>query len=57
MYRKHSHENRYCGPCKRTTRHEIKDSSFCCETCGSIKRPPQLVVKREEPVEPIVMPA
>lgn len=49
MHGRHSHENRYCNHCKRTTKHEVKDLTYNCQTCGSVKYPPR-VLKREERV-------
>ena len=42
MNHRHHHENRYCNHCQRTTRHEVKEASFSCQQCGSIKHPPRV---------------
>lgn len=36
---KHDVENRYCSGCMMTTRHSVKDSTYTCLRCGSIKHP------------------
>lgn len=46
MLRRHPIENRYCNHCQRTTRHEVKEGSHNCQTCGSVKYPPR-VFRRE----------
>ncbi len=30
-------ENRYCGHCKCTTRHEVRMPVYTCQRCGVIK--------------------
>ena len=41
MKKRHPFENRYCGNCKMTTRHEVKGNgeSYECMRCGSFKVP------------------
>jgi hypothetical protein len=39
---RHTYENRYCQPCKETTRHAISDHEqqghlYTCMKCGSVK--------------------
>ena len=46
--RRNPYENRYCGHCQMTTRHEIKQSMFGikeydCLRCGSVKYPKGLL--------------
>ncbi len=41
---RHPYENRYCGHCRRTVRHEVKEDGklFVCMQCASEKRPSQV---------------
>lgn len=48
MTHRHPHENRYCGTCKATVKHEVKGDTFTCLRCGSAKHP----VIRTRPAAP-----
>jgi len=48
MRNRHPYENRYCGSCQCTTRHEVKANVFGCLRCGVIKYPTR--VTKAQPV-------
>jgi transcription elongation factor Elf1 len=37
MRHRHPFENKYCGKCQRTTRHDVKEATFSCSRCGAVK--------------------
>ena len=43
MRHRHPYENRYCGGCQCTTRHEVKETTFSCLRCGVVKFPIRIV--------------
>ena len=43
---RHAYENRYCNPCQCTTRHEVKETSYACLRCGTVKHPTRLVAPK-----------
>jgi hypothetical protein len=43
MKHRHQYENKYCGGCKCTTRHEVKETTFACLRCGVVKYPVRIV--------------
>jgi hypothetical protein len=45
---RHSNENRYCQQCKSTTSHSVKNSSYACQRCGSVKHPTRQYPKVED---------
>ena len=56
MRSRHPFENRYCAPCKQTTKHQVKDSQFICQRCGSIKRLVKLNPKEARGIDVITPP-
>lgn len=57
MSRRHPFENRYCGHCLMTTRHEVRcDGSFGCLRCGSVKLPPRVSLVRVVRGLPVLRP-
>lgn len=48
MKHRHQYENKYCGTCKATIKHEVKQAKFTCLRCGSEKTPVRVVIQRPE---------
>lgn len=43
MHHRHPFENRYCSGCQCTTRHVVKEVTYCCLRCGVVKYPTHTV--------------